>query len=365
MGCSGSEDDSPTTQLSYQVDNGQIENNGEVIHLFGVNWFGFETSDYVVHGLWEVDYQDTIQQMKDLGFNAVRLPFCPTTLQGVEASSITYWEINENLEGLDSLELLDIIMEELNSQQMYILLDHHRPDCNAISELWYTDSYSEDEWIEDLVFVAERYQDLEYFIGIDLKNEPHTSATWGTGNEETDWNTAAENASTAILEANENILIFVEGIQENDSCSDSTWGHWWGGNLEPQACSPLDIDSTKLVLSPHVYGPDVYAQSYFDEEVFPQNMPEIWETHFGFLVETGYAVIPGEFGGQYGEGDEQDDEWQDTLIDYFIDKEMCNFFYWCWNPDSGDTGGILDDDWVSVKENKYNNLKRLMDFCAP
>jgi endoglucanase len=38
-----------------------------------------------------------------------------------------------------------------------------------------------------------------------------------------------------------------------------------------------------------------------------------------------------------------------------------NFFYWSWNPNSGDTGGILQDDWQSVSLDKYNNLKRLWD----
>jgi hypothetical protein len=27
-------------------------------------------------------------------------------------------------------------------------------------------------------------------------------------------------------------------------------------------------------------------------------------------------------------------------------------------------GGILADDWTTVKTEKYNNLKRLMDFCS-
>jgi len=30
--------------------------------------------------------------------------------------------------------------------------------------------------------------------------------------------------------------------------------------------------------------------------------------------------------------------------------------YWSWNPDSGDTGGILADDWTSVNQNKVAKL---------
>ena len=212
--------------------------------------------------------------------------------------------------------------------------------------------------------MADRYRDMEYFLGIDIKNEPHGQATWGTGNESTDWDQAAARAAEAVLAANPNILIFVQGIQENSSCSSST-SHWWGGNLEPQACYPLEIPDNKLVLSPHVYGPDVWAQSYFSDAGFPENMPAIWEAHFGFLADQGYVVAPGEFGGKYGHGgDPKDVTWQDSLIDYFMDKRICNFFYWSWNPNSSDTGGILQDDWTNIWQDKYDNLKRLMDSCG-
>ena len=31
--------------------------------------------------------------------------------------------------------------------------------------------------------------------------------------------------------------------------------------------------------------------------------------------------------------------------------------FWALNPNSGDTGGLLKDDWVSVNQAKYNLLK--------
>ena len=35
----------------------------------------------------------------------------------------------------------------------------------------------------------------------------------------------------------------------------------------------------KLVYSPHVYGPSVYQQHYFDDQRFPANMPEVRGAH--------------------------------------------------------------------------------------
>ncbi len=52
----------------------------------------------------------------------------------------------------------------------------------------------------------------------------------------------------------------------------------------------------KLVYSPHVYGPDVFAQPYFSVPDFPTNLHDIWARHFGFVITQGLgpAVCPGE-----------------------------------------------------------------------
>jgi len=344
----------------YQVSNGDILKNNERIVLMGVNVFGFETENHIIHGLWIRNYEDMLDQMQSLGFNAVRLPICPQTLDGAAVSSIDYYA-NPELQGLNALECLDVIVNAINDRGMYLLLDHHRLNDSFISELWYADDYPEQNWVDDLVFLADRYSDLEYFMGIDLKNEPHGAATWGTGNAATDWNAAAERAAKQVLAVNSNILIFVEGIADNPVCS-SGINHWWGGNLEPQACYPLDIPDNKLVFTPHIYGPDVWPQPYFDAADFPNNMPAIWDTHFGYLADQGRVLAPGEIGGKYGHGGVAADVvWQDALIDYFIAKRIHHFFYWSWNPNSSDTGGILKDDWTSIWEDKVINLQRLMD----
>lgn len=347
---------------NWSVSGGKIYNNGQQFTLKGVNWFGFETANYAPHGLWSRGYKEMISQMKNLGFNSVRVPVCPASIQGVNPSGIDYSK-NPELQGLNSLQVMDKIMNEFNNQGMAILLDHHRPDCSAISQLWYVGSYSESQWINDLKTLAARYKNLPYFMGIDLKNEPHGSATWGTGSSSTDWNSAAERAGNAILATNSNILIFVEGVQDNPKCS-SNIPHWYGGNLEPQACNPISLPGNKLVLSPHVYGPDVYPQPYFSDPSYPNNLPAIWETHFGYLVNKGFAIVPGEWGGKYGNGgDPRDYTWQNALVNYFKSKGICSSYYWSWNPNSGDTGGVLQDDWATPWTNKVQMLQNYFNTC--
>ena len=185
----------PHSASAYSVAHGRIvDAQGERVQLRGVNWFGFETSDHVVHGLWARNWKSMINQMRELGLNAVRLPVCPATLRGSAPSSINYG-LNPDLAGLDSLGLLDAVVHYLDAQGLYVLFDHHRPDCESISELWYTARYSEQEWIADLTFLAARYGAVPGVIGVDPKNEPHGAATWGAGNPATDWNSAAERAA--------------------------------------------------------------------------------------------------------------------------------------------------------------------------
>lgn len=332
----------------YSVEDGQILKDDRPIQLRGVNWFGFETELYAPHGLWKRNWREMIAQMDEADINAVRIPVCPDTLRGKTPGGIDYGR-NPELQGLTSLEILDRVVDEFNERGMHILLDHHRPDCKAISELWYTDEYSEKDWIDDLVFLAERYDDREYFLGLDIKNEPHGKATWGAGDRATDWNRAAELAARQILRVAPHRLIFVEGVQETGRCRKNVPDAWWGGNLGAIRCTPLKIPASRLVLSPHVYGPDVHVQPYFDNENFPDNLPPIWDQHFGSLVDEGYAIVPGEFGGRYGHaGHPTDRAWQNRLVEYLRERGITSGFYWSWNPNSGDTGGLLQDDWQTL-----------------
>jgi endoglucanase len=343
--------------LAVQVSNGKIvDDQGNRITIQGVNWFGAETETRVVHGLWARSMTDMLDQMKSLGFNAVRIPFCPATLQGVPTNSIDFSK-NAALQGLNSLQVLDVLATELQRRGMYFLMDHHRPDCNAISELWYTNSYSEAQWIADLQFVAARYKDNAYFLGMDLKNEPYGAARWGSGNAAVDWNSAAERAAAAVLSVAPQSLIFVEGVGDGSYCTTVNSGIWWGGNIAPQMCRPLNIPANRLVLSPHVYGPDVFSQSYFSAPDFPNNMAAIWNSHFGDIQAQGYSVVIGETGGKYGTNDPKDKIFQDALFAYLKQRDLLDVFYWSWNPNSGDTGGILNDDWTTVRQDKVTLLQ--------
>lgn len=271
-------------------------------------------------------------------------------------------------------------------------------------------AYNEQKWLENLREIAGLADELgvDNILGIDIFNEPW-DYTWD------EWKTLSEKAYEAINEVNSDVLIVVEGIGAGKSDgTDVPHGKEelnpnWGENFYEASDKPLNIPKDRLVLSPHTYGPSVYVQKQFMDPndsncvglegdaagdakcnivIQDEVLKEGWEEHFGFLREEGYAILIGEFGGNMqwpqGAADDRDrdrwghiqpgvdEEWQNTLVDYMIEKEIPGC-YWSINPESGDTGGWYEHvydprsnkagwgEWKSFDNSKTNLLKRLWD----
>jgi endoglucanase len=353
--------------------------------LTGVNWFGFETGNGMPHGLWARDYRSMLRQIKDLGFNSLRLPWCndmltadPNGIQINEYGVDPYTKetgLNADLAGLSSLEVMDKILDECNRIGLKVILDNHsRAHDGYMNEtLWYTKDYSEEKWISDWVFLIERYQDNPALVAADLKNEPHGNttsgmkppATWGydeTSYGNTDWRKAAVKAGQAILRANPKMIIIVEGVENYRGDN-----YWWGGNLAGVADAPItkdEIAPANLWYSAHEYGPEVYNQPWFSASGFPDNLPGIWDRKFWFIHQQNIAPL---FFGEFGIKEDSAANPSSTAYKW-LTKFMetvgkgSSWTFWCMNPNSGDTGGLLQDDWVTVNQAKYNLIK---PYLAP
>ncbi|MBN2197184.1 MAG: glycoside hydrolase family 5 protein [Polyangiaceae bacterium] len=362
---SGGSEPRPTASGFLHVEGNQLKDDaGNVARLTGVNWFGFETQNQSPHGLWTRDYRSMLRQIRDLGFNTVRIPWSNRILDAdAAASSVNTYgadaydgcdPMNGDLDGLTPLEILDRIIGAAGDLGLKIILDNHsrKPDGYMEEELWYTDTVSEERWIADWLVLADRYYGNHTVIALDLNNEPHGDATWETGDAATDWAPAAERCGNAILTVNPDVLVIVEGVEKVGGDT-----YWWGGNLSGVRSAPIDLSNpSKLVYSPHEYGPEVFAQDWFAAASFPGNLAAIWQSHFGFIMdeERGHLLV-GEFGiksrdaaaGAAG-------IWFDTWLEYMADTYSWTF--WCWNPNSGDTEGILGYDWLTPTQWKVDAL---------
>jgi len=334
---------------------------GETVQIEAVNWFGLETDTHAPHGLWTRNWQEMMDEIKEVGFNAIRLPFSleavldpNATPNGIDFSQ------NPDLEGLSSLEIIDKIVAYAEEIELGIILDNHRasagdgPNDNG---QWFDGTYSEDDWVDAWVMLAERYGESPAIIGADLVNEPH-GATWNA------WATAAERAGNAVLGVTDNWLILVEGVGSYEGDS-----YWWGGSLKGVADRPVTLSADdKLVYSPHDYPASVYEQPWFYDG---SNLYEVFRENWGFIHEEGIApILVGEFGSRLET--EIDQTWADAIVAYLggdydgngtVDPgaNAMSFAWWSWNPNSSDTGGILEDDWRTIRQNAVDLIDPLLD----
>jgi endoglucanase len=342
-----------TTLNAWTINQGIIyDNYNKTFNLSGISWFGFETQDFVINGLWSHDYKWYIDCLKKNHFNVIRIPFSAEwILYNFDLYPYNQLVIADSFnQNKKSIEILDNIFNYAEKNNIYIMLDLHRLHKEYISELWYspTDNlFTSDDFLLTWFKILDRYHNKSNLIAIDLLNEPHGLATWGDSNPSTDWNKFVEYVIPKISNRypNSTWLFLVEGIG-------------WGKDLSNVRNFPIQLSqniSSRLSYSAHTYGKSVVSS------VDPFNKFQLyqdWDINFGFLKSLDYSYIIGEYGGIT----EIDAVWMNSLVDYLIENNMRNAFFWSLGPNSGDVKGFLLDDWTNIDYFKANITMRLQPF---
>lgn len=355
-----------------------VDMNGNQVWLTGLNWFGYNTGTNLFDGLWNAELESSIVAIADHGFNIMRIPMSAELL--LEWKSGSYptanynHAYNSNLNSLNSLEIFDYVLTLCEQNGIKVMVDIHSANTDASGHnhpVWYTDRISEDQYIEALKWIADRYKNFDTIVAFDLKNEPHGKASesqhaiWNDSNDKDNWKRVAERAGNAILDINPHVLIVVEGIQiyptnlaSNNFTSTNDadyYNTWWGGNLMAVKDFPIDFGdearNRQVVYSPHDYGPLVYEQPWFTGGfTYDSLYNDAWHDYWLYIAEDDIApILIGEWGG-FMSGDNL--KWMEYLRD-LIGKENLNHTFWCYNANSGDTGGLVKDDFITWDEEKY------------
>jgi endoglucanase len=376
-----------------------IDSNGDVVRIAGINWYGFETTDYLAHGLWAQDYKTILNTIKSLGFNVVRIPLSNQMVESnpVPTNYTSYANgqpANTAFVGQTALADLDTIVAYTGSIGLRVILDNHRSEAgnsNEANGLWYTSAYPQSNWIADWQTLATRYSDSKFtfngnpaVIGMDLRNEPHLIANgfsggcW-TGDTETNgsytgcptsltsqnWPVAAEAAGNAVLAINPKLLIIVEG---ND-CYNGTCG-WQGGNLMGVATNPVVLNvPNQLVYSAHDYGPNLYGQPWFNSNTTQSSLNGIWNKFWGYISTSGTAPVwLGEFGTDNNVSDIQNSaagsqgQWFESLVSYLQSNPSIDWTYWALNGE--DSYGLLDSNYDATPVNaQKESMLRSIQFA--
>src|SRR5664280_3163167 len=101
------------------------------------------------------------------------------------------------------------------------------------------------------------------------------------------------------------------------------------------------------------------------DSTYPANMAGIWNTRWGFVFNQNIAPVwIGEFGTTLASTIDQ--TWLRTLVSFMkTGTDSYQWTFWCWNPNSGDTGGILNDDWTTINTTKDAYLCLLYTSPSP
>lgn len=330
---------------------------------------------------------------------------------GLTASKDPYYMFNpdfcdENGDTMDSMGIFDVLMKKCKKYGIKALIYIHSPASHNSGHnynLWYYEPSAADAdnmaansktgeeitydmWIESVTWLAEKYKNDDTIIAYDLKNEPHGKrgyngttcptdiAKWDDSEDLNNWAFAATECGNSILDVNPNALILIEGVEQypktekgytydtadiwQASADVSPWyGAWWGGNLRGVKDYPIDFGSksrnSQIVYSPHDYGPSVYNQTWFDKDFTTQTLlDDYWYDTWAYINDQDIApLLIGEWGGHMDGGKNQ--KWMELLRDYMIDNHI-NHTFWCLNPNSGDTGGLLDSSFTVWDDEKYD-----------
>src|SRR5487761_670978 len=323
-----------------------LDSAGNPVRIAGVNWYGFETPDEIAHGLWAQDYHAIIDDIKNLGYNTIRIPFSNQMVETpIVPQNLSFYNtgpINTDLKGLNSLQILDKIIAYAGQDGLKVILDDHRSEAGESAEqngLWYTSAYPAAAWVNDWATLAKRYAGNPAVVGFDLRNEPHTpagdtyaqGATWGTGDTTTDVRLAYEQAGNAILAANPGALIFCEGIGENPTSSGGINSTWWGGDLALAGQYPVTLSSPgHVVYSAHDYGPNLFQQTWFNSST----TAAVWVGEFG--TDNNAADVSSSAAGSQG-------QWFASLVSYVKSNPWMGWTYWALNAE--DSYNLLDGSY--------------------
>ena len=331
--------------------DGKLYLNDNEISIKGSSWFGFEGELACLHGLHLTAMTDVLDFAKENKINALRVPLSAELVMALDTTPCQAVDSDASLSGKSAGFALDMLFKECEKRGILIMLDmHYITLASKLSTLWYVPDteYDEGYLISAWEALATRYGNAPNFLSADIKNEPHEEATWG-GDESTDWAAASVRIANAFHKIAPKPLIFIQGIQYY-----KTFGGWWGGNLIGVKDLPLSLEQdNKLVYSPHVFGPSLDR-----EFISTETSTKEFERDFGYIdTDKLGTVVIGEFGGTF-QSSTKDDQWHEAIGEYITSKNL-SFFYWCINPDSSDTGGLLEDDWKTPVTIKLDYLEKI------
>jgi endoglucanase len=346
----------PLHTSAYEIRDAE----NRIVRLTSVNWYGFDQKEFVPGGLDHAPLGKIIEQIRALGVNSVRLPWANQTIENSPVVPDYAVRANPQFRGKHAMEIMDAVIAALAKERIMIVLDNHVSRAEWCCQdgdgngLWYNDDYPEENWLADWRAIVLRYKAQPWVVGADLRNELRSGAAWGGNDPKLDWHAAAERGGNAVLDANPNLLVMVEGPQ-------------YSTDFTAFATLPLTLKvPNRLVYSPHAYASSLHGFASYEE------MKQAYDTRAGFLLHN-KPEVPlwvGEFGTCQTLDCAANSQWFVWFVQYLRENNL-SWGYWPLNGtqssgysrtyDALETYGLLTADYQHLAAPKLLALFRTIE----
>ncbi|WP_407697876.1 glycoside hydrolase family 5 protein [Streptomyces kaniharaensis] len=332
-------------------------------------------------GLDRAPLAEILAGFHSLGLNSVRLPFADAMIRDTTVVPDAAVAANPQLRGSTPLQVYDAVVAALTADGFAVILNNHtttyRFCCGLDGNERWNSSQSTGQWVEDWLFMANRYRANQRVVGADLRNEVRRDVwddpNWGMGDGHDEY-AAFEEAGNRILQADPDLLIIMEGI------------NWQGiplaglphgrPMLKPVATlSNTLIDSGKLVYSAHFYAYTGSANTGASsgmgatgdpryQDLTPEQLAAVVDEEALFVTRSGQhftaPVWISEFGaGGRGSTDAKEHAWLDDFTAILAAHDT-DFAVW---PLVGwHNGGVPQDSWALLH---YDRAGRRLSIEDP
>jgi endoglucanase len=271
--------------------------------------YGFETEHSSLACDWVSTYDEMLNNVERLGFNTIRLPFSHDYLHNTDMTA------------------MDTFFKAVLKTHLDVVLDFHRIVNFQQSPKPYDDQHPFEMFVNDWLFILDRYKGNSHLIGLDLFNE------WQDG-DMTEWNKLASIAINSIENKFPYRFFYMVGGVE------------WGSNSHD-----IHIDlpyQDRIFHTIHRY-------------VWSNGDSSSWDYTFGDIG-NGTKMIVGEYGAKSDLPNQM--EWFKSFLDYLKGRNIRNSFFWTYAV-SGDTGGLYKDNCLDVEWDKVYLLWKFWDYKPP
>ena len=380
-----------------------VDDRGNPVRIASVGLPGNDGSDGALRFLRSVNYQATLRGVVSDGFNTIRIAWSDLTLHASPKPGAIDYNLNPDLKGLSSLQVLDKVVRYAGTLGLRVILDHHTNDGGEhggggqqTNGLWFdkgpgsdgTDgsgnpgTITAEQFQRNTLALVKRYRNDPVVIGYDLDNEPLSrgaggvSLNWGQGGPTDIWKMYTD-LGDAILALNPRLLIICEGPQSTTNTGNGLAGIGPEGDLSavggvggvPAKPVVLKIPN-QVVYSVHEYDTNVYD---FGDNDQPSTLIPHMNTDWGYLYTRNIAPVwVGEMGSNLEKP--QDRVWAQTLLDYMNGKDglqggpvfkageqPVGGSWWLWGYFPGEqTDGTLESDWVTPRPDQQSITDQML-----